>query len=274
LSTPAPKTSSIAPKTSAFARVLRWSIVACLWSPMVAAAHVAPAVDDNNRYITVTPFGDRIRVAYVVFFGEVPGAIERRIIDTDRDGQISNAESHAYAVAFGQQLAAALEAEVDATVTPFIWSSIEVGMGAPEVAAGTFSIDLVADLCLARPAAEGPARHRFTLRDRFRVAHPGETELKVEDAPGITIDLARVGATDDPGHDYRFAGPGGPLADPGLELELTAGSRAIVTADGSCAATPRGSSHGLAFALVGLGVAGLGVAGLGVWRYSRVRRPS
>lgn len=230
----------------------------------IAAAHVAPAVDDNNRYITITPFGDRVRVAYVVFFGEVPGAIERRIIDANHDGQISDAEGHAYAVAFGHQLAATLDAEADGTVMPFTWSSIEVGMGSPEVAAGTFSIDLVADICLARPAG----RHRFTLHDRFRVAHPGETELKVEDAPGITIEVARVGAADDPSHDYRFAGPGGPLADQGLVLELTASSRAVVTADATCRATPRGSSHTLAFVLVGLGV-----AGLVVWRYSRARRP-
>ena len=28
-----------------------------------AAAHVAPSVDDNNRYIKVTPAADRVRIA-------------------------------------------------------------------------------------------------------------------------------------------------------------------------------------------------------------------
>ena len=29
----------------------------------VLSAHVAPSVDDNNRYLKVTPLGDRVRIA-------------------------------------------------------------------------------------------------------------------------------------------------------------------------------------------------------------------
>lgn len=234
-------------------------------STPIAAAHVAPSVDDNNRYVTITPFGDRVRVSYIVFFGDVPGAIERRMIDANRDGQISNAESHAYAVAFGAQLQAVLEAKLDAVMAPFIWSSIEVGMGSPEVAAGTFSIDLVAYACVASHPA-GRATHHFTFHDRFRVPHPGETEVKVEDAPGITIERARIGATDDPSHDYRFAGPGGPIADQGLDLVFTAAPNASVTADSTCAASAREPSHTRLFVLVGLCVAMVGVSGALVLR--------
>lgn len=236
---------------------------------MIAAAHVAPSVDDNNRYVTITPFGDRVRVSYIVFFGEVPGAIERRMIDTNRDGQISNAEGHAYAVAFGAQLAASLEAVVDGVVAPLRWSSIEVGMGSPEVAAGTFSIDLVAYACLPSDP-DGRAPHHFTFHDRFRVPHPGETEVKVDDAPGITIERARIGVADDPSHDYRFAGPGGPIADQGLELAFTAGPNAAVTADATCAAATRATSHRLVWVLIGLGVVIVG----GVAMLVRRRRSS
>ena len=35
------------------------------------SAHVAPSVDDNNRYLKVTPLHDGIRLAYTVFFGEI-----------------------------------------------------------------------------------------------------------------------------------------------------------------------------------------------------------
>ena len=42
---------------------------------------------------------------------------------------------------------------------------------------------------------------------------------------------------DDPTHDYRFAGPGGPLADDGLDLEFTAGDKAPLTADKLCGAS-------------------------------------
>jgi len=33
---------------------------------------------------------DGFRLAYTVFFGEIPGASERRTIDTNRDGRIGN----------------------------------------------------------------------------------------------------------------------------------------------------------------------------------------
>src|SRR4051795_12424080 len=48
--------------------------------------HVAPSVDDNNRYLKVTPMADGIRFAYTVFFGEIPGASERKHIDANGDG--------------------------------------------------------------------------------------------------------------------------------------------------------------------------------------------
>ncbi len=104
-------------------------------------------------------------------------------------------------------------------------------MGTPQTAAGSFSIDLVAWICL--PAARGA--HTVQLRDRFRLPLPGETELKVEDSPGVTIQHARIGRADDPSYDYRFAGPGGPLMDEGLDLAFTAGDKAPLTGDGSCA---------------------------------------
>ena len=59
----------------------------------LAIAHVAPSVDDNNRYLKLTPQGDRVRLAYTVFFGEVPGATMRQAIDTSRDGSISEARA-------------------------------------------------------------------------------------------------------------------------------------------------------------------------------------
>lgn len=200
-------------------------------------AHVAPSVDDNNRYLKVTPFGDRVRIAYTVFFGEVPGAIERRTIDADRDGQITDAESHAFGTKIAAQVAAGLDVAVDGTSLALAWSTVDVGMGTSQVAAGSFSIDLVGYACLASPRGD----HRLVVKDRFRLPHPGETEVKVEDGPGISIHKARVGPADDPSHDYRFAGPGGPLSDDGLELAFTAGPHSTVTQDGACRAPTRAS---------------------------------
>lgn len=200
-----------------------------------ALAHIAPSVDDNNRYIKVTPAADRVRIAYTVLFGEVPGAQSRKTIDANHDGKISDDEASAFGTKIAGEVAPALELTIDGKVQPITWATVAVGMGSAETAAGTFSVDLVAWGCL--PFARG--KHRIVLRDRFRIPRPGETEAKVEDSPGVTIHHARVGTLNDPTHDYRFAGPGGPLADDGLDVEFTAGDKTVLTADGTCAGTAK-----------------------------------
>lgn len=205
-----------------------------------AAAHVAPSVDDNNRYLKLTPLGDRVRLAYTVFFGDVPGAGERRSIDANHDGQIDDGEAHAFGEKLAAQVAAQLDVEVDRHAQPIKWAIVDVGMGTPTVNAGSFSVDLVAWICL--PTVRGT--HRVTLRDHFQIPHAGETEVKVEDSPGVTIDSAHVGPADDPGYDFRFVGLGGPLADDGLVLAFTAGDKSTVTADGACTAAAPASKSG------------------------------
>lgn len=242
--------------------MLRWLVVLGLTlAPNLASGHVAPSVDDNNRYLKLTPLGDRVRLAYTVFFGEIPGASERRGIDANRDGKIDDAEAKAFAQKLAAEVGAALEIDVDGANAPVTWAVVDAGMGTPDVAAGSFSVDLVAYLCL--PSVRG--HHRVLVRDRFRIPHPGETEAKIEDSPGVTIDRAHVGPADDPSYDFRFAGPGGPLEDDGLELVFTAGDKAVVTADGQCVAKAAPArSHLWIWIGVGLGF-GLGL-GLVIWR--------
>jgi hypothetical protein len=213
-------------------------VVAITLAAGTADAHVAPSVDDNNRYLKLTPLGDRVRFAYTVFFGEVPGAAERPTIDTNHDGQIDEAEGRAFGDKLGAEVAAALDVEVDGKALRLRWEIVDVGMGTPSVHAGTFSVDLVVWLCLPTPRGA----HRVTIHDRFRMPRLGETEVMFEDAPGITIDRAHVGPADDPSFDYRFVGPGGPLQDDGLELAFTAGPKSQVTADGTCVGTPNAAA--------------------------------
>jgi hypothetical protein len=234
-----------------------------------AGAHVAPSVDDNNRYLKLTPLGDRVRLAYTIFFGEIPGASERRNIDTNHDGQISDDESHAFAAKLAGQVTAAVEVEVDGHPTPLGWTTIDVGMSTRDTAAGSFSIDLVAYPCLTTPRGA----HTLRLRDKLALTRPGETEVKVEDSPGVTIERARIGPADDPSYDYKFVGAGGPLADDGLDLRFTAGPKAPVTADNACAAAaPSGGSSKLPWLVGGAGV--LVLAGAGVWLALQRRKPA
>jgi hypothetical protein len=224
-----------------------------------AAAHVAPAIGDNNRYLKLTPLGDRVRLAYTVFYGEVPGAAMRRVIDANHDGTIDDAESRAFGGRIAREVAAALDVTIDGAHQPVAWAQVVVGLGTPQAAAGAFSIDLVASICLAPPRG----KHAVLLRDDFRLERPGETEVKVEDSPGVTITATRIGGADDETNDYKLVGPSGALATDGLDLQFTAGDKAVVTADAVCQGPARdralptgvivGAAAVTAFLLAGIG---------------------
>ncbi|MBL9019901.1 MAG: hypothetical protein JNL83_37295 [Myxococcales bacterium] len=205
-------------------------VLAITLAGLPAAAHVAPSVDDNNRYLKITPGADRVRIAYTVFFGEVPGAKLRPSIDANRDGQISDDEAQAFGKKLSSEVAGALELTLDGATQPVVWTTVATGMGAPQVAAGSFSVDLIAFPCLA--SARG--KHTLLLRDRFRVPNPGETEVRVEDGLGTRIGHTRIGAAADPAHDYKFVGPGGPLMDDGIEVAFAAADDAPLVGDGLC----------------------------------------
>jgi hypothetical protein len=232
---------------------VRWLLVlAITLSAATARAHVAPSVDDNNRYLKITPAADRVRVAYTVFYGEVPGAALRPTLDADHDGRIDDAEAQAYGDRLAADVAAALDLTVDGHPVRVTWSTVSVGLGTPATRGGAFSVDLIAWACLASPRGA----HALTLRDRYRVPRAGETEVKVEDGLGITIDHARIGTIDDASRDYRFLGPGGPLTDDGLDVAFTASAKAPLTDDTTCTRAARPARH------LGLGLAVGGAAAL------------
>jgi hypothetical protein len=246
----------------------RWALVLAITVVAGhAAAHVAPSIDDNNRYLKVTPLGDRVRLAYTVFFGEIPGAKLRVEIDSDRDGAISDAEGAVFAKKLAAEVAASLDINVDGKQRPIQWAEISAGMGTPRTAAGAFSIDLIAYFCLTTPRG----RHELALFDRLKIDRPGETEARVEDGPGITIERAKVGALGDPTYTFRFVGPSGPLAEDGLSVAFVAGEQAIVAKDAICRAGPARTGAPVAAIVGGVVLAGV-LAGVGVLVARRKRR--
>ena len=218
-----------------------------------ARAHVTPSVDDNNRFLKLTPLGDRVRLAYTVLFGDTPGQSERAAIDTNHDGTISEDEAHAFGAQLAAQVAAGVDLEVDGKGQKVAWTDVDVGMGTPQVTGGSFSIDLVTYPCLGAPRL-GP--HRVRLRDHFRLTRPGRTDVKIEDSPGVTVDRARIGDAD--ASDFSSVGPGGPLDNDGLDLRFTVDGKAPAAPDATCAAdAPSPAGHQslvIALALAGAAV--------------------
>jgi hypothetical protein len=191
-----------------------------------------------------------------VFYGETPGAALRSSIDTNHDGAIDEAESQAFGSQIAAEVAGSLVIAIDGAPRPVAWSQVVVGLATPNVAAGAFSIDLIAAICLPRPRGA----HAVVFRDHYPLARPGETQVKIEDSPGVTIQASRIGGAIDEAHDYNLVGPSGALDTEGLDFAFTAGERAVITADGVCAALPPppGSATGaIAAAAIACIVAGL-----------------
>ena len=232
-------------------------VVAITFAP--AFAHVAPSVDDNNRYLKVTPQSDRVRLAYTVFFGEVPGRTARPALDTNKDGTIDDAEAQAYGDRLAADVIGALDVAVDGKQMRPRWKTVSVGMGSPTVAAGAFSIDMIAYLCVASPRG----KHAVLIRDRFRVPKPGETEVLVEDGPGIKIEHARMGQATAVDNVFKLAGPGGPLSDDGLDVGWVADDTAPLS--GECDAAPVEASSSIPWLWIGLGAALLLGGGVAVY---------
>ncbi len=76
-------------------------------------AHVAPSERENNRYILVAPLGDRVRLAYTVYMGQVPGRQARARMDANRDGRIDEDEARKYGEQVAAQSAPRLSLAVD-----------------------------------------------------------------------------------------------------------------------------------------------------------------
>lgn len=233
-------------------------VVVATWAA-AAAAHVAPSNDDNNRYLKLAVAPARVRLAYTVFFGEVPGSAARRAMDADRDGVLTSGEQRAFAEQLARELAERVTLAVDERPVALRWQVPVVG-GAEPGTSGAFSVDLVATACLA-PALQ----HRVWLRDAFALPRPGETEVRLEDGPGITLLEAKLGASRARGRLFRFAGAVPALAEPGLSFL----ARFDALGDATCDAPPQQREGGRAL-LAAAVVAALALVG-GLWWRARRR---
>lgn len=210
-----------------------------------AEAHVEAAIDENNRYLKLTPMGDRVRLAYTVFIGQRPGEALRRRLDRNRDGQLSDAEAASYGDELGRHIRAAVAITLDGRPATIAWRTQDVGLGTPSVTGGSLSIDLVGWICT------GGASHQLRLHDTLALDKPGETEVRLEDGPGVRF---RAGDA----LERKWTGGGGPLTE-GIEVAWTVDGAAPRPADGRCGAetpdAPRWWPRGVIGILVALIVA-------------------
>ncbi len=157
-----------------------------------AHAHIGPSVQENNRYVKLTLLGNRVRLLYTYYMGEVPGRQARHRMDANRDGVLDEEEQRRFGADIAATVAANLDISVDDKRGPVQFGTVSVGVGTPTVDAGAFSVDLVTWLCLDDAATQ--TRHDIVLFDHWRPPQPGETELRVEKSPGIEVSRSTFGS--------------------------------------------------------------------------------
>ena len=235
-----------------------------------ALAHIGPSVRENNRYLKLTLFGNRVRLLYTFYVGEVPGAQARQRMDANRNGQLEDAESKGYSETVAQTVGSNLELTVDGAMTPLTWQSVDAGIGIPTVNAGAFSVDMVAWLCVN---AELPS-HSLALFDHWVPPTPGETELRIEESPGVVVRKATLGS-DGTVSQLRARWVGAtPMDKLGLHVTFDVdATEADTTAANGCgevtpatgdSSKPSGGRTWLVFA--GIGVLVVALAGIGFAR--------
>jgi hypothetical protein len=207
-----------------------WPALVILGVAAPASAHVAPSADTNNRYLNVTPMGDRVRFAYTVLIGETPGIVARHALDKDGDQSVSEAEADAWGRDLGERIRTGLAVTIDGVAVPVTWSEVFVGMDDRSINGGAFSLDLIAWLCVP----DAGSRRTVDIVDPFSLTPVGETEVRIADEPGVSVEVARVGQNDMAGRVARFDTVAAPLAD-GLHLVYTA-EDASPRRDGLCPA--------------------------------------
>lgn len=196
--------------------------VVCAASSRTASSHVQPSVNTNNRYIKLTTFADRVRLAYIIYIGEIPGQTARSRLDRDHDGVLSEAETAVFRDEWSKQVLDGLTVTSGGSRVPVVWESASVGLGDPRTSSGAFSVDLVGWLC-------GSGR-QLRLVDRVVVPESGENEVLVEESPGVEITRAELAGT--PGLKHVWKGSERPL-DKGLVVEWRAAADAP-PAPGKC----------------------------------------
>lgn len=163
------------------------------------AAHPQFSPTGQNRYLKVTLVGKgEIRLAYTLMVGEVPALRARKGADANGNGQVDPSEQQAAANVLREAVSRGLSVDVDGTRRPIRWEPPTPGFSTDtQVGPIPFSIDLVGRV------ATGSGEHRIRLDDATPIDDLGETEIRLEEGPGVDLIAAWQGR-EDTGRQVRF----------------------------------------------------------------------
>jgi hypothetical protein len=234
---------------------------------VVNQAHSHPEFNpiSTNRYVKLNLLGaNEVRLAYTVMYGAAPAAAARKAADANADGRVDEAESRALGQALLASVQKGLSLSADGKPATLAFEPPAVGLAGAEVGPSPFSIDLV-----ARVACPGAGPHELRYDDQTELPAIGETELRIEEAPGTTLLTAHRGPTGTERETrFLFRGPKfSALEDRSITLRFQASDAPPPTVATAHASTPRWPYALAAGVLVAL----LGIAGLYARRYRSMK---
>ncbi len=171
--------------------------LACALAFLALAYTPAPAADAHplgnftvNRYSRVELYAHTVRVGYVLDMAEIPAFQEAGAIDTDGDGQNSEAEKDTYLAAKAGSIAGNLRLSLNGD--PADLKILARDIAFPEGQAGLNTLRIT--LLLEAAAPNGPVSldwHDDNYSDRI-----GWKEIVVQPAEGVVLSRSTAGAED------------------------------------------------------------------------------
>ena len=170
---------------------------------VVNSAHAHPEFNpvSTNRYVKLNLLtGNEVRLAYTVMYGAAPAAAARKAADANADGKLDEVETRALGQSLLAQVQKGLALTVAGQPAPPLFEPPAVGLAGAEVAPNPFSIDLI-----ARVHCPGAGAHELHYDDHTEIDAIGETEIRLEEAPGTQLLAAQRGASaSGPNKETRF----------------------------------------------------------------------
>jgi ABC-type nickel/cobalt efflux system permease component RcnA len=162
-------------------------------APLPAAAHPMGNFSINH-YARIEARGDRIAIRFLLDMAEIPTVSERSAMDTDHNGQISDAERDAYLRAKALSLRDGLTLTINGKPTPLEVTPVSLVFrpGAGGLPIMLLTLDLTARL----PDAHAGANYDITYQDTNFVERTGWKDILILTGPGAKVLKSSAPATD------------------------------------------------------------------------------
>jgi hypothetical protein len=160
---------------------------ASLFTGSEVRAHIELSPAEVNRYVSVAALGDKLELSLTFLFGDVPAADERKRMDVDGDGTLSDGETEGAAVRWGAEMLRLFSLNLDGR-SPVAEPALQVDLGNDR---SVGPVPLVIEARWTETIARQP--HDVQVEAVADPPRAGELELGTVLGPDWTLTASRLG---------------------------------------------------------------------------------